>query len=163
MLLGLSLGNYFGTWEGTLVEVSLGTLAGLMIGIWEGYLVGLSLGLTIGSPIESLNPGADLHSTLLSVNLQLWFGSGAVRCRCCCCRLTNSRKATWWGVGISCVPPCGVLVTSNINYIRYWQLLDLFTLELSPTWLIPSSGWRWRADKIASTRSMTSTLGMDED
>ena len=41
MLLGLALENYFGTWEGYLVGVSLGTLSGLMIGTGEGYFVGL--------------------------------------------------------------------------------------------------------------------------
>ena len=41
---------------------------------------------------------------------------------------------------ISIVPPSGVLITSNINSVRYYQLMELLTLALSPTWLIPSSG-----------------------
>ena len=41
IVLGLSLGNSFDTWEVSLVEVSLGTLAGLMICTGELYLVGL--------------------------------------------------------------------------------------------------------------------------
>ena len=41
MLLGLELGNYFGTWEASLVGVSLGILYGLMIDNREGSMVGL--------------------------------------------------------------------------------------------------------------------------
>ena len=41
MFLCSALGNYFGTWEGYLVGVSLGTLVGLMIDTRERYLVGL--------------------------------------------------------------------------------------------------------------------------
>ena len=41
MLLGLELGNYFGTWEASLVVVSLDIHYGLMIGNEEGSMVGL--------------------------------------------------------------------------------------------------------------------------
>ena len=41
MILGLTLDNYFGPWEGYLVVVSLVELGGLMIGTWVGSLVGL--------------------------------------------------------------------------------------------------------------------------
>ena len=56
MLLVLALFNYFGTWEGYLVGVSLGTLYVLMIGIVEGFLVCLSLKIPLGSPLNSPNP-----------------------------------------------------------------------------------------------------------
>ena len=74
MLLELALGNYFGTWERSLVGVSLDTLTGLMIGTGEVSLVGLSLGLPLGSLLESPNNGAYMPGTLLGVPLGLWFG-----------------------------------------------------------------------------------------
>ena len=43
ILLGLAFFNSLGTWEGSLVVVSLVPLVGLIIGTGEGYLVGLSL------------------------------------------------------------------------------------------------------------------------
>ena len=78
MLLDLSLRNYFGPLERYLVGVSLGPLPGLMIVNREGSLVGLILRLPLGSPHESLNPGAELSGTLLYSPLGLWFGSCAV-------------------------------------------------------------------------------------
>ena len=51
ILLGLVLNNSFGTWEGSLVVVSLGTLSGLIIDTGEGFFVRLSLGLPIGYPL----------------------------------------------------------------------------------------------------------------
>ena len=51
MFLDLALVDYFGTWEGSLVGVSLVSLGDFMIGIGEGYLVWLSLGLPLGIPI----------------------------------------------------------------------------------------------------------------
>ena len=92
MLLGLALGNYFGTREGYLVGVSLGTLHGLMIVTGEGYLVGLPLVIPLGPQIEYKNPGADLPGMLLGTPLGLWFGSEVVRCYCCCRRLTDCRE-----------------------------------------------------------------------
>ena len=71
MLLGLALENYFGTWEGFLVGVSLVTLARLMIGTGGGNLVGLSLGLTLVSPLESPNSGSELPEMLMGVPLGL--------------------------------------------------------------------------------------------
>ena len=52
VLLGLALVNYFVTFEGSLVEVSLVSLAGLMIGTGEGYLSSLSLVLPLGYQLE---------------------------------------------------------------------------------------------------------------
>ena len=68
MLLFWALENYFGTWEGYLVSVSLGKLAVLMIGTGEGCLVGLSLRLPLVSPLESPNPGADSVYLFVSLN-----------------------------------------------------------------------------------------------
>ena len=47
----LALGNYFRTWEGYLVEVTLDTLPGYMIVTGGVSLVLLSLGLTPVSPL----------------------------------------------------------------------------------------------------------------
>ena len=46
------------------------------------------------------------------------------------------------GGGISIVATAGDIITSNMNSVRYYQLMELLTLALSPTWLIPSSGGR---------------------
>ena len=97
MLIGLKLGNSFGTWGGYLVGVSLVTLRGLTIGTGEGYLVGLSLGLTIGPLLESTNPVSMLYLTLLGEPIGLWFGYGAVIYRCSCCRLADCHEATFQG------------------------------------------------------------------
>ena len=72
-LLGLALDNYFGTWEGYLFVVSLGTLDGLMIGTGEVCLVGLSLVLLLGSPPDSQNPG--LTGIILEMSLGNNIGS----------------------------------------------------------------------------------------
>ena len=56
MFLGLELCNYFVTWKGYLVGVSLCPLDGLMIDTGEGSLVGLSLVLPLVSPFDSLIP-----------------------------------------------------------------------------------------------------------
>ena len=53
MLIVLLLETSFGTWEGSLVKVSLGTISGLMIGTGEGYFVGLSLLPPLALPFES--------------------------------------------------------------------------------------------------------------
>ena len=66
-----------------------------------------------------------MPSMMMGAPLELWFGFDMV-----------------WGVGISCIPPSGDFITSEINAVRYLQLLELLTLALSPTWLIPSSGGR---------------------
>ena len=161
MLLGLELCYYFGAWEGYFVEVSLVTLYGLMIGTLEGSLVGISLGIPLGYPLKYPNPGAELPGMLLSAPIGLWFSSEAVRCLCFCRSLMNWHEFTWWGVGISCVHPCGCFITSKINSIRYYKLLELLTLSLPPTWLIPTSGGRWISSKLASNLSMTLTLDMD--
>ena len=50
------------------------------------------------------------------------------------------------GVGIFCLPPYGALITYNMNSVRYFQLLELLNLPLSPTWLIPTSVSSLRAD-----------------
>ena len=139
MLHGLAHGNYLGTREGSLVEVSLGSMASLMIGTVEGYLVGLSLGLPHVSPIEFPNPGADLPVTLLGKPLGLLFGSEAVRFWCCCQCVMDRHEANCargGEVDISCVLHFGALITSNMNSVRYFQHLELLTLELSTTWLI---------------------------
>ena len=94
--------------------------------------------------------------------LWLWFGYEAVICKCCCRRLTNFGKSTCWGVGISRAPAYGALITSNMNSVRYCQLMEFLTLSLSPTWLIHSSGGRLRAVELASYGSMPFTLGMDD-
>ena len=79
LFLGLLFGNSFGTWEVSLVKVSLGALGGLMVGTVEGSLVGLSLVLALGSLIEYPNPRAVLTGTLLGTPLRFWFGSEAIR------------------------------------------------------------------------------------
>ena len=101
MLLGLAIGDYFGTWEVTLVGVSLGTMCGLMIGTVEESIFGLSLVLPLVSPLESPNPGADLPGTLLGAPHGLCFGFEVVRCRCSCRRFTDLREDTCGGVGVS--------------------------------------------------------------
>ena len=128
MFLGLELCNYFGRWGGSLFGVSFGTPAVLMIGTREGYLVGLSLGISLVSSLESPNPGADLPGTLLGTPLGLWFGSEAVRCLCFCLGLMDFHEATCWGVDISCVPISGAFITSKMNSIRYYQLMEFLTL-----------------------------------
>ena len=130
MFLELALGNSFGTWYGYLVGVSLDKLARLMIVTGEGFLVGLSLGLPLGSPLKSTNIGADLPIKILGAPLRLSFGYSAFRCWCCCRCLIYFCKATCWGVGTSCLPPYGAFITSNINSVRYFQLLELLTLAL---------------------------------
>ena len=98
-------------------------MSGLMIGTGVGSLFGLSLIILLGYPLESTNPGADLPVMMLDAPSRLWFGSDVV-----------------WGVGISCVPTSGAFITSKMNSVRYCQLLELPTLSLSPTWLIPNYG-----------------------
>ena len=113
--------------------------------IFRKSLVLLSLVLTIGYPLEYTNPGSELSDTLLGAPLGLRFLSEAVRCMCCCRQLMNCHEGTCWGVCIYCVPPSGDLIISNMNSVRYFQLLELITLSLSPTWLIPYSARSWRA------------------
>ena len=134
-----------------------------MIGTREGYLVGLSLGISLVSSLESPNPGADLPGTLLGTPLGLWFGSEAVKRLCCWRHLMDYHEDTWWGVGISCVPTSGSLIKSTMNSVRYFQLLELLTLEISTTLLIPYYGGRWRSDEVASSGSTPFALGMNEN
>ena len=51
-------------------------------------------------------------------------------------------RTTCWGVGISCVPPYRSFIIFKMNSAKYFQLLDLLTLSLSTTRLIPTSGGR---------------------
>ena len=62
-----------------MVGASLGTLGELIIGNGEGYLVRLSMGLTLGLPLEFLNPGAVMTNTLMDTYLGLWFGYALIR------------------------------------------------------------------------------------
>ena len=101
MLLGLTLGNSFGTCEGYLVRVSLITMYVFIIITGEGYFLGLSMGLPLGYQLESPDPVAELSVTLLGAHIGLWFGSEAARCLFCCFRLMDCHEATFWVVGIS--------------------------------------------------------------
>ena len=74
MLLGLSLRNNFGTWEGDLVGFPLDTLGVLIIGTGEGLLVSWSLGLPLGSPFESTNT-RDLFSSFFRSPTGMIFGT----------------------------------------------------------------------------------------
>ena len=123
MLIGLVLYNYFGTWEGYLVVISLDTLVDLVIGTGEGYLVGLSLVLPIVSPLESTNNGYYLPGTLLVVPPGLWFICEVARCLCYCRQIVDYHEATCWAVGISCFPAYGYLITFKMNSVKYFQLL----------------------------------------
>ena len=101
---------------------------------------------------------------------------------CCCARLLGfglalkrsgvgvsastsliSAKLLVRGVGISCLPPYGALITYNMNLVRYCQQIYLLTLVLPPPWLVPYYIGRLRSAGIASSGSMPFTLGMDED
>ena len=93
----------------------------------------------------------------------LCFGSKAVRCQCFCRRLTNFFEATCWGVDISYVPPYGDLTAYNMHSVRCFQLLELLTFSVSPTFLIPYSIDRLIAVEFDSSVSMPFTLGMDDD
>ena len=121
------VGLMIGTGEVSLVLVLFGTLVDLIIGTGELSLVGLSLGLPHGYPLESTNTGVDMPGTLMGASLGLWFLYEAVRCRywCSWCRLMDCRKATCGGVIIYCIPPSVSLITSNMNSLRYCQLLEL--------------------------------------
>ena len=105
--------------------VSLCPLSGFIIFTREVSLVGFSLVLSLGSPLESPNPGSDLSSTLLREPFGLWFGSDVE-----------------WGIVIYFISPSRTFITSNINSVRYFQLLELQALSLSLTRLIPTSGRR---------------------
>ena len=122
MLLVLENFNSFGTWGGFLVGVSLGPLAGLMVFTVEVSLVVLSLGLPHGCPLDSPNNGSDLPVMLLIKPLGLWFGSDV-----------------FWVLDIYCVPPSGYLITSSMNSVFYFQLMELLNLSFFPTWMIPTS------------------------
>ena len=87
-----------------------------------------------------------MSGTLLGAPLGLWFGYDLV-----------------WGVIISWVTPSGAFIIFKINSLRYYQLVELLTLSLSPTWLIPTSGGRWGAVELSSSESITFALYMDED
>ena len=73
------------------------------------------MGIPLGYPLESSNHGSDLPIMLLGASLGLWFGSEAVICLCCCCGLMDCNDANCWGVGISCVPPYGFIITYKMN------------------------------------------------
>ena len=96
-----------------------------MIGTLYGSLVGLSRGLPLGSPLESQNSGADLHDTLMGTPIGLWFGSEAVSCLNYYPRLMDFHEATCWAVRISCIPTSEAFITSKINSVRYFQLMEL--------------------------------------
>ena len=72
IFIGLVLSNSFGTWEESLVGVSLGTLIGLMIFTGKVYFVGLSLGLPLGLPLGYTNIEAVLSGTLLGATIGFW-------------------------------------------------------------------------------------------
>ena len=139
IILGLVLDNYFGTWEGSLVVVSLVTLSGLVVVTGEVYCFALSLLLPLGYSFYSPNPGSELPGKLLGYTLGLCFGYEAFMCLCSCRRLIDFHKATCWAVGISCVPPSEYFITSKDSYVRYFQLLELITFSVFTTWLIPTS------------------------
>ena len=163
MLLGLSLVNYFGTYEGYLFRSLLCTLAGLILDTVERYLVGLSLRITIGYPLEYLNLGYFLSVTLMGVPLWLWFVSESVRCHCCFRCLTDFCKAPFCGeVVIYCVPTSVDIIKSIMDSGRYCQLMELLTLELSSTCLFTYSEGSLRATEIASFGSMPFSLVIDE-
>ena len=100
---------------------------------WRMILVGLSLGLLLESLHDSPNSGDEIPSMLLVTHIGFWLGSEAARCLCSCCRLIDCHEATFWRVGISYVPPFGAFITSKINSVRYFQLMDFLTFSPSPT------------------------------
>ena len=51
--------------------------------------------------------------------------------------------------------------TSKMISIKYCPLLELPTLSLSPTWLIPTSVGKWITAELASSEFMPFTLSMD--
>ena len=102
-----------------MVVFSIGPLYGLMIVTVEVYLFGLSLGIPRVSPLESPNPGAELPDMLLGAPLGLCFGYEAVRYMCSFLRLMDFHESTYWGGGISWVPPYGDFITSKLNSVRY--------------------------------------------
>ena len=154
---------------GWVLVFKIGLSAEMVLVAFVGYILrysinmflGLSLVLPLGSPLDSPNTGADMHSKFLGTPLGLYFGSEVSRCMCYCRCLMDFHKATCWVVFISCVPSYGAFITSKINSVRYFQLMELITLSLSPTWLIPTYGGMWRADEIASTESIPFTLVMN--
>ena len=75
MFLGLVLCNSFGIREGNLVGVSLVPLDDFIIGTVEGSLVGLSLVLSLGYPLDSTNPVAELPGMLLFILLDISLGN----------------------------------------------------------------------------------------
>ena len=92
MFIGLALENSFGTWDVSLVGVSLGPIYGLMTVTEEVSLVWLSLGLALGSPFGYPNPGLTVIIPVLSLwnNLEslleyIW------NINCCCPWI-----GTWW-------------------------------------------------------------------
>ena len=133
-----------------------------MIGTVEGYLVGLSLVITLGYPLEFTNPVYYMPCTLMVVSPGLWFVSEAFQCWCSCRCLMDCRKATYWGRYFS-ISTYGSLITYIMNSVKYFQLLELINLALSPNWLIPTSGGRWRVAELASYGSIPFILGMYED
>ena len=140
IFLGLSIWNSFVAWEESLVGVSLGILAGFMIGTGEGYLVGLSLGLPLGYPLDSPNSGAGIPGMLMGVPLGLWFGYEESRCLCSWLHLMDFHESNWWEVCISCVFPSGAFITSKINSVMYFQLMELLKL-LTFTNLVDTYFW----------------------
>ena len=67
------------------------------------------------------------------------------------------------GVGIFFSPPYGFLVTSNMNSVSYFQLLELITLVIPFTYLVPFSGGSQIAAELASSGPMPLTLVMYDD
>ena len=116
----------------------------------EGSLVGLWLGLSIGSPLESPNPGAVLPVMLLRhlLGCGLDLKQLGVSFSSFASWIAVNLLARGGGVCIYCVPPSGFIITYNMNSVRYFQLIEFLTLELSHTWLVTfwrevKSWWTW--------------------
>ena len=141
----MTLGNCYDKKEGYLVVVSLSTLGSLIIVTLEVSLVGLSLVLSVEYTLESPNPGAVMSGTLLGATPGLWFVSESLRYWYSCCCLTDFRGGTC-GEGerllFSRVPHYKYLFIYNMNSVLYFQLVELLTLSIATTWLIPSSEGR---------------------
>ena len=118
------------------------TIGGSMIVSQEGYLVVLSLVLTLVYPLEPPNHVYFLTGILLGAPLGFWFGSEVFRYCYSCCHLMEFFKDTDGRSEISCDPISGTLITSNMNSVRYFQLLGFLILFLPPTLFVPSSGGR---------------------
>ena len=95
---------------------------------------------------------------LLGTPLVLWFGSEVVSFLCCCHRLVDFHEDTFWGVGIYYA-----YIISEMNLVRYFQLMETLTFSLLFTWLVPTFGGSQRASERDSFVSMHFILGIYED